>query len=315
MRLAHLLTPRQRYLLRTEREQLRSFGFRDYLRWNGVLIDAWAHDRFARHRYQTVGETELRSARSSDTVFIFGSGYSLNELTPEEWGHFGQHDTFGFNAFYNQRWVPVRFYVLRGGVYGELRWRPYAEEVGEALRATPLLDDTIYLLQGEYLAQFTNQLVGYGFLPEGARLFRYRTSRTSDLPKRSFADGIKHQGGTLTDAVHCAYCMGWNEIVLVGVDLYDSRYFWLDPDKTLAHDKETATLVPAEVNNVRDIRYDKMHNTARTGVVELMGAWAEHLAKDGVRLSVYNPRSLLTKTLPLYERPAHAAEAPTAVPR
>jgi len=46
-----------------------------------------------------------------------------------------------------------------------------------------------------------------------------------------------------------------------------------------------------------------------------MGAWAEHLAKDGVRLSVYNPRSLLTKTLPLYERPAHAAEAPTAVPR
>jgi hypothetical protein len=269
-----------------------------------MLIDAWVRDRIRRRHYRSVGENELRAARRSDTVFVFGSGYSLNDITPAEWGHIAEHDTFGFNAFYNQRWIDLGFYLLRGGVYGELRWRPYAEEVAADLRATPHLHDAIYLLQGEYLAQFANQLVGYGILPSGSRVFRYRTSRAPGLPERSFASGIKHDTGTLTDAVHCAYCLGWKHIVLVGVDLYDARYFWLDPDKTLAHDRESGRLVPAEVNNMRNIRYDEMHNTAKNGIVELMTQWAEKLATDGVQLSVWNPRSLLAERLSVYERPA-----------
>jgi hypothetical protein len=268
-----------------------------------MLTSAWVRDRIARRHYVLVGEEELVRARRSDTVFIFGSGYSLNDITPDEWAHISEHDTFGFNTFYNQRWIDVGYYILRGGMYGELRWRPYAEDTGADLREAHQLDNAIFLLQGEYVAQFTNQLVGHGFLPRGARMFRYRTSRSHDLPARSFSEGIKHEGGTLTDAVHCAYCIGWRHIVLVGVDLYDARYFWVDPDKTLALDHATARTVQAEYNNVRNIRYDEMHNTARGGVVELMGRWAEHFAGDGVRLSVWNPRSLLTKTLPVYERP------------
>ena len=308
MHLVRHLSPRVRHLLVLEHSQLSEMGIRDWFRWNAVLTDAWMRDRIGRRHYRNVSEGELRSSRRSDTVFIFGSGFSLNDITPKEWAHISEHDTFGFNAFYNQRWIDVGFYLIRGGIYGEARWRPNAEEAARDLRATPHLERATFLMQGEYFGQLANQLVGYGFLPRGVRLFRYRTSRTSGLPSRSFADGIKHDIGTLSDAVHCAYCLGWTNIVLVGVDLYDSRYFWLDPDKTLAHDHESALLVPAEVNNVRNIRYDETHNTARNGVVELMGLWAEHFERDGVRLSVWNPRSLLAGRLPLYERPSVTAE-------
>jgi hypothetical protein len=60
------------------------------------------------------------------------------------------------------------------------------------------------------------------------------------------------------------------------------------------------------VNNIRGNRYDEPHNTARSGVVEQMGEWGRMLAGEGVALSVYNQRSLLTDVLPVYRLPVHA---------
>jgi hypothetical protein len=307
MRLARLFSPNARYLARIEQRQLSALGIGPWMRWNAMLANAWARDRTGRRHYESVTADELRAARRSDTVFVFGSGYSLNDITAAEWERIAEHDTFGFNAFWNQCWVDVGFYLIRGAIYDEPRWRPFAEQTAEGLRASPQLADTIYLLQSEFLGQFANQLVGYELLPGGSRLFRYHTSRESGLPERTFAAGIKHEAGTLTDVVHCAYCIGWTTIVLVGVDLYDNRYFWLEADATLANDAATARVVPAKVNNVRNLRWDATHNTVRNGIVEIMGGWAQHFARVGVRLEVWNPRSLLADVLPVYGRPGERA--------
>lgn len=272
-----------------------------------MFADAWLRDRIVgRRRYRRLDEDAVRAARRSDTVFVFGSGFSLNEIPADEWEAISRHDTFGFNAFYHQEWVRVDFHLLRGGVYGELRWRVHAEEVSARLRANPRFAETIFLLQDDYLGYFANQLVGHGLLPEGARLLRYRTARAPGLPTRSFADGVRHAPGTLADVVNCAYLLGWKEIVLAGVDLYDSRYFWLEPDQTLAYDAATGTLVPAKSNNIRGNRYDEPHNTARSGVVDQMERWSRFLAEEGVRLSVYNPRSLLADVLPVHRLPVRS---------
>ncbi len=60
--------------------------------------------------------------------------------------------------------------------------------------------------------------------------------------------------GTLVDAVNVAYCLGWKEIVLVGIDLYDSRYYWLPPDKTLTYDPVDNRVVVGDVNSMRGNR-------------------------------------------------------------
>lgn len=292
-----------RFLARTELDLLRGHGVRHVLAWNAMLATALVRDRLNRSRYRQLDEDAVRAARRSDTVFVFGSGYSLNDVPDDDWAHIAGHDTFGFNTFFYERWVPVGFHILRGGLYGEMRWRPWAEELGRALAANPLYADTVYLIPNDYMAQFGNQLAGYGLLPEGARLYRYRTRRGVGPPTRSFAEGIRHAPGTLIDAVNCAYCLGWNEIVLVGVDLYDARYFYLAPDETLAQDEETALLVPAPINNITRHRYDEPHNTFRNGVVDVLSRWGELLAADGVELSVYNPRSLLAGPLPVYRSP------------
>ena len=310
-----LIAPNVRHALRVQANHLRQRGVGDLIRWNHLLIDAAVRERLARRRYQMLDEPAVLSARRSDTVFVFGSGYSLNEITPAEWDAIAAHDTFGFTAFIHQRWVRTDFHLIRGGLEGSLRWREYADDFCRTLNENPYFANTILFLQGEYQAQFSNQILGYGLLREGSRIYRYTTARGDGPPTRSLGEGLRHMGGTLSDAVNAAACLGWTHIVLAGVDLYDSRYFWLGPNETYGLDERSGLLAPAEVN-VRGWRYDQVHNTARNGVVDIMGRWREHLERErGIRMSVFNPKSLLTSVMPVYERSAPAEPAAKGSPR
>jgi hypothetical protein len=299
---ADALGPSVRAVVWTEVEQLRR-GLRWTVGWNVMLARAMVRDRLSRRRHPKPSESALRASRRSETVFVFGSGASLNDIGRDEWEHFRRHDVLGFNTFYKERWVPVDFQLLRGGVYEELRWRPHAEEVASELAANPLYERTTYVVQEGFLAQHGNQLVGYGLLPRGAPVLRYRSVSGWGPPTRSLSDGLRHVVGTLDDAVNLGYCLGWKEIVLVGVDLYDSRYFWLPLDQTIAVDSATGGIRGHGVG-LNGQGADQPHNTAANGVVRLMAEWREALAEDGVRLYVYNPRSLLAEVLPVYERVA-----------
>jgi hypothetical protein len=300
--LRHVLPMAVRHALREQYNQVQQRGIGGMLRRNAMLTDAWLRERVNRRWYRVLAEPDLRAAKKSETVFVFGSGYSLNELMPAEWTHFARHDTFGFNNFVYEKWIPIGFQLLRGGVETtDTLWRAYAAEFTGILNANPHCANTIFLVQGEYLADFCNRLIGYGYLRRGAGIFRYHTNREDGPPTRSFAEGLRHEGGTLSDAVNAVSILGWKRIVLVGVDLYDSRYFWMGPHETQGVD-ERGAIVPA-ATNARGIRYDGVHNTVRNGVVERMGQWREFLAREtGAELTVYNPRSLLSAVLPVYRR-------------
>ena len=292
--------------LKLQALQLCDLGFAGYLQWHRVLMDAWRKERRNRGAYQVLNEAETRAARKSDTVFIFGSGYSLNDISPDEWRHFEAHDTLGFSGFIYEKWIRVDYHLVRGWVEvkaGAFNWQAHTQQFADILNGNALFRDTILVLQGEYLAQFCNALIGYGFLRSGTRLFRYTTARGTKVPTRRMGDGLCHTVGTLSDAVNFAYCLGWKNIVLVGVDLYDSRYFWLKSNETLVADEATGLQIPAEIND-RGLRFNQEHNTARNGIVQSMVEWRRALGQNGVRLSVYNPRSLLADVLPVYANPS-----------
>jgi hypothetical protein len=292
------------YLAALQGRQAIALGLQQYIKWQSILFRAWVRSLQNRNCYKVVTTRELKSSQKSDTVFIFGSGYSLNEISSDEWRHFEKHDTLGLSGFIYQNWVRTDYHLIRGWVEakaGALNWRGHTQDFANVLNANPHFKETILIMQGEYLAQFCNSLIGYGFLRPNTRIFRYKTARGSKIPSRRLEDGLSHTIGTLSDAVNFAYCLGWKHIVLVGVDLYDSRYFWLKDEETTALDATTGMLVPSKVN-VRGLTYDQKHNTAKNGIVETMAHWNETFQKDGVMLSVYNPRSLLCDVLPLYSK-------------
>jgi hypothetical protein len=289
---------------------IRGQGTAYYARFVAMRASAWAQSTVAARAYLRLTPEQAAAGRRSGRVFVFGSGYSLNELPASAWSHFADHDTFGFSGFIHQDWVRVDYHLVRGwdeAPDGLPRQRRSAGAYAQRLRSNSHYRDTVYLLQGDYGGLFPQLLVADRLLPEGARLLWYRTNKRLDgRPGRSWREGVSHGAGTLTDCVNAAYLLGWREIVLVGVDMYDSRYFWGPPDRTLAFGEGGRFDVLAAANE-HAIPWNAPHNTARHGMVEMLGSWAEELAREGVRLSVYNPRSLLARVLPIYAAPGSLA--------
>jgi hypothetical protein len=255
---------------------------------------AWVQGALGARSYRALSEAELRATRRSDTIFVFGSGYSINDLSSEEWEAFAEHDTLSFNWFPHQRWVRIDYHLIREVATDDLRrslWRPALERYGKLIRDNPHYADTVFLVQGGWRATNGNRLVGLRLLPLGARVFRFGNRARNDYapPSESFSEGLVHAAMTLGDCVNFAYLLGWKRIVLVGVDMYDHRYFWLE------RDAERADIgLPR-----RRLTVDDPFAGAAT-VIHTLGVWHALFAARGVTLEVYNPKSLLAEVLPVH---------------
>jgi hypothetical protein len=252
-----------------------------------VRLGAWIGFRRHRHRYRILDEQELLGTRKSDTVFIFGSGASLNEIDAREWAAMSRHDTIGFNWFVRQNFIRCDYHVIReiGSTdVDPMVWRPLITEYFQLLAGNPRFVDTVLLVQTGFRATNGNRAIGLGLIPPSRRIVLWRSLRDRAEPSPSLHEGLAHGHGTLQECVNFAYLMGWRKIVLAGIDLYDRGYFWLPPGQPGRGDASTA----------------EPHRTASTGVVDALGQWRQRFLADGVELFVQNPRSLLARTLPVW---------------
>lgn len=286
--------PLRRFLRRLH---LRVAVSRQSVRGFPSRFGAWLRFQLRRRSYCFVDGAELARRRRSDTVFVFGSGWSLNEIPPDEWARIEQHDTFGFNWFVRQRYVRCDFQLIRGIPDSDLRgsWRPQVEEYFRLLAESPFFSDAALLIQTGFRATNGNRAIGYRFVVRERAILLWRSlvplHCATHEPSRSFKAGLTHGHSALQETVNAAYLLGWKNIVLVGVDLYDRRYFWLDHDDSRSLDVQRSSAV------------EDVHNRAASGMIEELGAWARTFAAQGVTLSVHNPRSLLAAALPVYEWP------------
>ena len=248
-----------------------------------IRLRAWRAFRRNVSAYRVLDEAHLRATRKSDTVFIFGSGASLNAISPEDWQAIEGYDTIGFNWFVRQSFVRCDYHLIREIVDKDLdgSWRAAFPEYFRLVRDQPKYAETIFLVQTGFRATSGNLAIGHRFIPLANRIFLWRTLDRA-LPSGSIAEGLSHGHGTLNECINFAALMGWRHIVLAGVDLYDRSYFWLRPGETLPRDTTVAT----------------PHRTA--GIIQGIGAWRDIFNREGINLYAYNPLSLLVPTLPVW---------------
>ncbi|MEO8679077.1 MAG: hypothetical protein ABI665_08525 [Vicinamibacterales bacterium] len=256
-------------------------------------LQAWLAFRRNISAYTVLDEMELKATRTSDTVFIFGSGRSLSAIPEPEYRAMEAHNTIGFNWFVHQRFVRCDYHLVREIVGSDLgaRWRTEVPRYFALARQSPMFARTIFLVQSGFRAINGNRAIGYRYLPADHPVFLFRTRRGSLEPSASLREGLTHAHGTLSDCVNAAALLGWTRIVLVGVDLYDRRYFWLGEDESTADEASV----------------DAPHRTAVAGVVEQLRQWRAHYEPKGIHLYTYNPKSLLAAVLPLWPAAGEAA--------
>ncbi|EHP89548.1 hypothetical protein [Methanotorris formicicus] len=239
----------------------------------------------------------IKNTKKSDTIFIFGSGYSINEISKEEWNMFRKHNTLSFNWFHNKCYIPIDYYIVREihrSVHGKYdienvskdqNFVKYLENLNKNCYKDSILFinlnmDTTYLIiksgflrNRKYIFYANNIINKFGFKKDLSKIYH---------------GGIYSGGATLLDAIHISYIMGFKKIVLVGVDLYDSRYFWLNRDENR--------------DGLEDIgkSYKDVHRTYPY-IIKHLDDIVDTLKKEGTELYVYNSKSLLAKKLPIYK--------------
>lgn len=257
----------------------------------------------AEHNYDVVKHSDLKKYKKSKRIFVLGSGYSLNTISDKEWLKISESDTLGFSGSFHLQKLPVTYHLFRGWVespVGSLAWRKDAEEIVHAIDSNPFMAETVFVLQEGFTAIFTNRLIGYSMLNAKYKISFFLPDKLSRLPNRHIRSGLTHRMTGLCSAVSLAVALGYEEIVLTGVDLYDSRYFWLPEDKTLGWSEEQKKLVAAD-KNMRGDGANQSHNTVHNGIIKVMGEWHQFLQSNlNISLKVHNPASLLNRSMPVF---------------
>jgi hypothetical protein len=236
-----------------------------------------------RRAYRTLDERELLATRQSDTVFIFGSGRSLLEISGEEWKQIAGCQTIAFGEFHRERLVRVDYHMIN-----EVKDPP---SYTRSIRENPCYEQTVFVVQGGWVAHRGNEVIGGRMLPAGAQVFRYRRVARERYapPSDSFGAGLVHAWNSSVDAANLALLMGWKRIVFAGVDLFDRQYFYLPPGESTPN-PDPSWGAFSRFNGADEL-------------VELFRQWRALVESRGVELLVYNPSSLLAESLDVFRWP------------
>lgn len=228
--------------------------------------------------------------KKHDALAVMGSGFSINTISDFLWERIkNDFDSIGFNWFCNALRYTT-FYLIR-----EQCVTPLKIEAGNELNDLIAKINTIVptLIVKRKTRAVKNNPDAYSHV---ANLHVFETDGVvvDDISVKTgaegfkadiFKDGMHHGKATIYDILHFAVFMGYQEIVFFGVDLCDSRYFWLKYD-------ETRELLIRRGRQINDI-----HNTA-ANTMKIIQDFKNTF--PDIALWVHNPNSLLTKIIPVW---------------
>ncbi len=259
-------------------------------------FDAYFRDKYRRKEYPIQSIDRFFAQKTSDVIFIFGAGSSLRDVTEEEWRKIDQYNTIGWRLFVFQEYVHADYYIIREVVWEELGTFRVGKQLAEIRRLTdqvlknPRFQNALVIVQEGWPAVSGNRVFGYRLGSKNCDYIRFHNGQRhrEAPPAETFEEGITHIYGTLSDAVNMAYIGGWKHIVLIGVDLYNMAYFNVEPGQSAP-----VWITPSNA--------EAPNSTALSGIVQLMKEWTVWLNERGVQLYIYNPRSLMSAAMPVFQ--------------
>ena len=274
---------------------------------------------------------ELKQYKSSNRIYILGSGPSILDVTPKQWEEINKFDTIGFNHWYAHGFEPT-FYDLSYFTHDNSFDSPENDMLIQALSKCK---------NSKFIINYSNQKKYSSFLSEITHSFihlnhfdfikgnvEYENINKNELgnyaqywneqifdvfnvkkgslePNEFF---FYKSRGQLFATLQFAHYLGYNDIRLIGIDLNSENKF-----QDTLHD---APLSSRSVGNGGEVMKDRVnalnnapnpnqtHSTTQgtkdknyMGIHELISLYdSKYLKNSQVKLSVTNPNSLLTST-------------------
>jgi len=243
----------------------------------------------------------LKENKKSDTLFILGSGASINNISDEMWKHIKQNDSFGFNFWLLHEHIP-NYYMFEPPIKKnqELMFNLIKNRANDYLK-----NNTFFIMKDVKTLKIKcdkiPKNIRKNFMAAPKDNF-YGNSRASFIKSITLAkkfgfiyDNVLYsRRASLFSAIFFGWRMGYKNIILTGVDLNNTDYFY---DDSKIYDQNFVPENP---------KRGKIHSTVKEintdfSINELIYMIKEGLLdKDNVKLFVLNPKSLLAQKLPTY---------------
>jgi hypothetical protein len=264
-------------------------------------MSAWLANRGVQYETWEL-ETVPKRFKTSDTVFILGSGPSVNDFAKEQWEHISKHDSIGLNWWPLHDFVPTYYYT--NYPRDPRIFKRFARTLGPKIKRD--YGDTLFLVSGDRArCRGIHPRVFPDIFPDNANLCFYaypKPIRFENEPKHAdFADGVFHRGA-LTLALDLMLKIGYRNVVLVGIDLNDRSHFY-DKRPEMAWQFETGYRggdSPEEVKRIPSVS-EETSGKRKLPLSEYMGVVNEfHFEPNGLKLFTTSQKSKLPDTIPFY---------------
>lgn len=289
----------------------RNFGNRYYDQyiWLGVL---WSRLKIFKNSFGKKGKwlnlSQVMAKKKSETLYILGTGSSVNHYSPEQWQEIASADTMGLNDWifhdfipdmlmaeilHDMDYFPQCYYhdlevvfdaykkyqtllIYKDGVHGKKNLSKLPESVRQDF--VPLYNPTLPILKISQIApaikKMSKILKNHNHLRK-LMIFRKRA--------------------TLFSAIELAWLMGYKKIVLCGIDLNHGNYFF---DEDRAYYESKGFKLPVYTQHVGGHKTNNAEISEVT-VSQLVKGLNETLLKpNGVELTVGSKESALASFLP-----------------
>lgn len=257
--------------------------------------------------FRRLQDLDLSSVKRSDTLFVLGSGASINQISAECWTTIAAHDSVGFNFWPLHPFVPTMYFFESNPA----DLNPEHDRLMRKILTERALE---YEHTLKVVMDITNPGHQYIFdLPEKVRrsIYSVETVPLIARNRQELARGIRHlidEGefapshriarlvkvtGTLTTLITLGVRMGYRTIVLCGIDLTRAEYFY--QDRVLYPETADFQYMPRAGKHLTMTQY-------AWGVMPiddvLMEVKRQVLEPAGIELYVQNPSSALYPRIP-----------------
>lgn len=258
-----------------------------------------------------IEDINLSKFKKGEKIFLLGCGASVNDLTLKDWEYISNYDSIGWNSWHVHEFVPTYYFFEMGdhddryyhfirlleekaeeytGVSFVCRYKNLYNIPNPFIDLPQKVRDNLYLSAPYYLKGRTRYLI--------YRLLLIWRKFVFDKPKKNLGQ-IIHLRGTLSDVVSFSVLAGYREIVLVGIDMNNKRYFWEEDPEKYPHGKGIKNLETGDVHNTVNPDYTNLTQTIPLDeVLDLLDRIV--LQPNGIKLWISTRKSKLYPRFPLY---------------
>lgn len=256
--------------------------------------------------------------KKSDTVFILGSGESINDLTKQDWNYIKEHNIIGLNYSFVHPIIPD-YHLMEMIPLKEMQ-EFFCQSTKERYKDVDMFFQYKHIIKSGFkLKDYKHQKRAYAHVPhlfptiydDILEMYFLELKRKKNI---TFSE-LVHHNSHIGCAVMFAQILGYKNIVMLGIDLNGGDYF--------TNSKTQSKVFPQnqdykKINELRD-KYNQhtkdfknnKHPTVNKNLLDDRGCVSmdayfrtynkTFLVNDNVKLFVNTNNSLLSKDLDVFD--------------